>query len=225
MQGGEVDARAVPSGQVLRTTQVRRPGHLAGDLRRTGARRARAGTNVNDNLTLPGTGSQAATDLLEDKFPSQANGTNPVVLTAPKGEKITAVKYKSRSTTPVKPEGGPRRSQSATSPLQPRGRRSSRRTSGSATSRSTSSRARATHARRRERDHRAADPARDAGLEVGFGGYVGQKVSKPETHIGGRRPRAWRSSSCCSRSARSWRWGCRSSPRSSASSSACRSSR
>ena len=27
-----------------------------------------------------------------------------------------------------------------------------------------------------------ADPARDAGLEVGFGGYLGQKVSKPETH-------------------------------------------
>jgi putative drug exporter of the RND superfamily len=27
-----------------------------------------------------------------------------------------------------------------------------------------------------------ADPARGAGLEVGYGGYVGQKVSKPETH-------------------------------------------
>ncbi len=28
-----------------------------------------------------------------------------------------------------------------------------------------------------------ADPARAAGLEVGFGGYVGQKVSKPDTHL------------------------------------------
>ena len=27
-----------------------------------------------------------------------------------------------------------------------------------------------------------ADPARKAGLEVGFGGYLGQKVSKPDTH-------------------------------------------
>ena len=27
-----------------------------------------------------------------------------------------------------------------------------------------------------------ADPARDGGLDVSFGGYVGQKVSKPETH-------------------------------------------
>jgi putative drug exporter of the RND superfamily len=28
-----------------------------------------------------------------------------------------------------------------------------------------------------------ADPARHAGLEVGFGGYLGQKVSKPDTHL------------------------------------------
>jgi RND superfamily putative drug exporter len=27
-----------------------------------------------------------------------------------------------------------------------------------------------------------ADPPRDAGLTVGFGGYLGQKVSKPDTH-------------------------------------------
>src|SRR5918996_327715 len=52
------------------------------------------GPEVNDNLTLPGTDSQAATDLLEQRFPSQANGTNPVVLTAPAGSEITASKYK-----------------------------------------------------------------------------------------------------------------------------------
>ena len=52
------------------------------------------GPNVNDNLTLPGTDSHAATDLLEQRFPSQANGTNPVMLRAPQGEKISAAKYK-----------------------------------------------------------------------------------------------------------------------------------
>src|SRR5919109_2563629 len=52
------------------------------------------GPDVNDNLTLPGTDSQKATDLLTDKFPSQANGTNPVVMTAPKGAKLTDEKYK-----------------------------------------------------------------------------------------------------------------------------------
>ena len=52
------------------------------------------GPEVNDNLTLPGSDSQAATDLLSARFPSQANGTNPVVLRAPDGKKITASKYK-----------------------------------------------------------------------------------------------------------------------------------
>ena len=52
------------------------------------------GPNVSDNLTLPGTDSHAATDLLEQRFPSQANGTNPVMLRAPQGEKINAAKYK-----------------------------------------------------------------------------------------------------------------------------------
>src|SRR5688572_29800262 len=52
------------------------------------------GPNVNDNLTLPGTDSQAATALLDKRFPSQANGTNPVVLRAPAGDKVTAGKYK-----------------------------------------------------------------------------------------------------------------------------------
>ena len=47
------------------------------------------GTDVNDNLTLPGTGSQAATDLLSERFPSQANGTNPVTLRAPPARRTT----------------------------------------------------------------------------------------------------------------------------------------
>ena len=49
------------------------------------------GPDVNDNLTLPGTDSQEATALLEQRFPSQANGTNPVVLRAPDGEKLSAL--------------------------------------------------------------------------------------------------------------------------------------
>ncbi len=52
------------------------------------------GPDLNDNLTLPGSDSQKATDLLQARFPAQANGTNPVVLKAPKGAKITDAKYK-----------------------------------------------------------------------------------------------------------------------------------
>ena len=38
-----------------------------------------AGSNTSNNLDLPGTDSQAATDLLEQQFPPQQNGKNPIV--------------------------------------------------------------------------------------------------------------------------------------------------
>lgn len=52
------------------------------------------GQETNDNLTLPGTDSQAATNLLSDKFPDQANGTVPIALRAPEGKKLSDLKYK-----------------------------------------------------------------------------------------------------------------------------------
>ena len=44
-----------------------------------------AGEQTSDNLTLPGTGSTRAQDLLKDNLPNQAYGTNPVVLKARTG--------------------------------------------------------------------------------------------------------------------------------------------
>jgi RND superfamily putative drug exporter len=52
------------------------------------------GQETNDDLTLPGTDSQAASDLLSDKFPDQANGSVPIALRAPKGAKLSDRKYK-----------------------------------------------------------------------------------------------------------------------------------
>jgi putative drug exporter of the RND superfamily len=52
-----------------------------------------AGQETSDNLTLPGTGSEAATDLLEAKFPSEANGSVPIAFRAPPGDKVTDQKY------------------------------------------------------------------------------------------------------------------------------------
>ena len=52
------------------------------------------GQETNDDLKLPGTGSQAATDLLSDKFPAQANGSVPIAFRAPDGAKLTDSKYK-----------------------------------------------------------------------------------------------------------------------------------
>src|SRR5437764_5373989 len=45
-----------------------------------------AGSNTSNNLDLPGTDSQAATDLLADQFPPQQNGKNPIVFRATKGK-------------------------------------------------------------------------------------------------------------------------------------------
>jgi uncharacterized membrane protein YdfJ with MMPL/SSD domain len=44
------------------------------------------GTDTNDNVTLPGTDSQAAADLLADEFPPQQNGSSPIVFYAPQGK-------------------------------------------------------------------------------------------------------------------------------------------
>ena len=44
------------------------------------------GANTSDNLRLPGTDSQAATDLLADRFPPQQNGRSPVVFHADAGQ-------------------------------------------------------------------------------------------------------------------------------------------
>ena len=45
-----------------------------------------AGEQNSDNLSLPGTGSTRAQNLLKEKLPSQAYGTNPIVLEAGKGK-------------------------------------------------------------------------------------------------------------------------------------------
>ena len=143
-----------------------------------------AGPEVNDNLTLPGTGSQAATDLLEQRFPSQANGTNPVVLRAPEGAKLSASKYKQPIDDTVSAFKQDPDVRDATSPLSSKGK--SLLTKDAAIgyialnlkpgpSDLTTEDA--------ERIVALADPARKAGLDVGFGGYLGQKVSKPETHL------------------------------------------
>ena len=45
-----------------------------------------AGDNTSDNLTLPGTGSTKATDVLDARLPKQANGSNPLVLVSSHGK-------------------------------------------------------------------------------------------------------------------------------------------
>src|SRR5450755_4599735 len=56
------------------------------------------GDNTNDNLSLPQTNSQRATDLLGKSFPTQANGTSPIILHARSGS-LTDSKYSSAVNT------------------------------------------------------------------------------------------------------------------------------
>jgi putative drug exporter of the RND superfamily len=139
------------------------------------------GPDLNDNLTLPGSDSQKATDLLQERFPSQANGTNPVVLRAPSGAKITDAKYKQPIDATIATFKKDPDVRDATSPLTTADIRSKDgRTGYIALSLSASPSDLTTDDAQRIVDE--ADPARAAGLDVSFGGYVGTKVSKPETH-------------------------------------------
>src|SRR5438067_4190153 len=51
------------------------------------------GSNTSNNLRLPGTDSQAATDLLAQRFPPQQNGSNPLIFNTRAG-KVTDAEQK-----------------------------------------------------------------------------------------------------------------------------------
>ena len=125
-----------------------------------------------------------------ERFPSQANGTNPVVLQrAATARRSPPRSTRSRSTTRSRRSRTIRTSAARRARCRATARRCWRRTSAigyialnlkpSPSELTTDDAERIVDARRSRRAH--------AGLEVGFGGYVGQKVSKPETaHQRGR---------------------------------------
>jgi putative drug exporter of the RND superfamily len=140
-----------------------------------------AGSKTSENLTLPGTDSTKATELLEDDLPEQAYGSNPLVLEAPQG-RLTQSQYASAVNETVKRLNKLGEVNSAVSPLSPKG--------AAFLSKDQSigyipvvlnvgpgdiDEAQA------QRVLNAAEPARAAGLETSVGSYVGQQLSKPET--------------------------------------------
>ena len=64
------------------------------------------GSQTNNDLRLPGTGSQSAKDLLQEKFPPQQNGANPIVFDVSKG-KLTDQANKQAITRQRSPQQGP----------------------------------------------------------------------------------------------------------------------
>ena len=145
-----------------------------------------AGRETSNNLTLDGTGSQKATNLLNNRWPEAANGSNPIALGAPDGKKITDSEYTGpiqdtvdryekdpQVLSVVSPLGGTPQSEQLISQDQ---------TIAVITIAIKDSPSDLTVA---EGNHLVdlSKPALDAGLKVGVGGYIGNEVSSPSVDL------------------------------------------
>jgi putative drug exporter of the RND superfamily len=141
----------------------------------------RLGDNTNDNLSLPGTDSQQATDTLAKSFPDQANGTSPIVLHAHSG-KLTESKYSGAINEAAADVAKAPNVASVINPLTPAGASA---LSKDKTTGYLSVTLAVPPGELSVGDVQtiidAANPAKQAGLEVETGGQLGQKVSKPST--------------------------------------------
>jgi RND superfamily putative drug exporter len=140
------------------------------------------GDNTNDNLSLPGTNSQRATDLLGKSFPAQANGTSPIILHARSGS-LTDSKYSGAVNTAAADLSKAPHVASVISPLTSQGASalSKDKSTGYLTVGLDESSGSLSVNDAQTIIDAAAKPARAAGLEVQTGGQLGQKVSKPST--------------------------------------------
>jgi RND superfamily putative drug exporter len=139
------------------------------------------GENTNDNLSLPGTDSQRATDTLAKSFPDQANGTSPIVLHAASG-KLTEAKYSSAVDQAAADVAKAPHVAAVVNPLTPQGASAlskDQKTGYLSVTLAVSPGELSSDEAQTIID--AADPAKAAGLQVETGGQLGQKVSKPAT--------------------------------------------
>jgi len=139
------------------------------------------GKQTSNNLTLPGTGSTQAQDLLQDNLPKQANGTNPVVMETSTGKLTTGRNEQAVKATVSSLKKAPHVI-SAVSPLSSEGAGalSKDKRIGYVSVTIDLSSSDLTEDEANEIID-AESPARDAGFRVATGGYLGQAVSKPAT--------------------------------------------
>ena len=140
------------------------------------------GANTSNNLELPGTDSQAATDLLEERFPPQQNGQNPIIFEAPRGEKVTDAENKSAIQESFDAMKKLPHVYSATSPFSQRGQSQISKDKRIAflTVLLNIGNEKVTEGLA-QRFLNAAEPARKAGMKVAAGGQIGSELSEPET--------------------------------------------
>ncbi len=140
------------------------------------------GDNTNDNLSLPGTDSQRASNDLARSFPDQANGTSPIVLHAKDGHKLTEAPYKEAVAQASSEVAKAENVALVVSPLTPQGAGAlSKDQSTGYLSVTLSKPPGELSVAEAQKIIDAAAPATQAGLQVETGGQLGQKVSKPAT--------------------------------------------
>ena len=140
------------------------------------------GSKTSENLTLPGTDSTRATELLEDDLPEQAYGSNPLTIEAPRGKKLTQPQYAGAVAETVKKLNALGEVNSAVSPLSRQGAALlSKDQSIGYIPVVLSVGPGDIDEEQAQRVLDAAEPARAAGLETAVGSYVGQQLSKPAT--------------------------------------------
>ena len=140
------------------------------------------GDSTNDNLALPGTGSQHATDTLSKSFPDQANGSSPIVLHVTSG-KLTDSRYSSAVNQAAADVAKAPDVASVVNPLTPQGASalSKDQATGYLPVTLSVSPGALSVDDAQTIINAAAKPAQAAGIQVETGGQLGQKVSKPST--------------------------------------------
>jgi uncharacterized membrane protein YdfJ with MMPL/SSD domain len=139
------------------------------------------GSNTSDNLELPGTDSQAATDLLAEHFPPQQNGSSPIVFHVDSGQvtdstskqaiedshqAIVKLPHVASATDPFSQQGASQISKDKRTAFIP----VLLDVGGDELTEEIAQEVVAT-----------AEPARKAGMEVAAGGPIGTELSEPKT--------------------------------------------
>jgi RND superfamily putative drug exporter len=140
------------------------------------------GERTNNNLSLPGTGSQTAKATLSHSFADQANGASPIVLHAAKG-KLTEKPLSEAVDEAAADLAKAPHVAAVVSPLTPQGATalSKDKATGYLSVTLNVSPGELTEEEAQKIIDTAARPAQAAGLVVETGGQLGEKVSKPKT--------------------------------------------
>src|SRR5205085_7194208 len=140
------------------------------------------GDKTNDNVSLPGTNSQRATDALSKSFPDQANGSSPIVLHVSSG-KLTNSKYSNAVNQAAAGVAKAPYVASVVNPLTSQGASalSKDQATGYLSVTLSVSPGALSIDDAQNVINAATKPAQAAGIQVQTGGQLGQKVSKPST--------------------------------------------